>query len=176
MKKVLIAVFVVLIMAIAGAVYYVLSNFDAIIEAAIEEFGSKAVKTSVEVEKVQTSLTEGTAVIYGFSVANPKGFSMPQAFSLDEIAVAINLEQTDKETVAIDLVNIVAPRVYYEINEQRQGSLNIIKDNLAAGDAASGGINNLYHVTRDGWTYIHGIDVNDIHYQFQEEKQNAMAP
>lgn len=139
MKKVLIAIFVVLILAIAGAVYYVVSNLDAIIEAAIEEFGSQAVKTSVEVEKVQTSLAEGRAVIYGFSVANPRGFSLPQAFSLGEIAVVINTEQTDKEMIAIDLVNIVAPRVFYEINEQRQGSLNIIKDNLAGGNAAPDG-------------------------------------
>ena len=42
-------------------------------------------------------------------------------------------------------------------------------------DAASGGINNLFHVTKEGWTQIHAIDVNDMHYQFQEEKKNAMA-
>jgi len=41
-------------------------------------------------------------------------------------------------------------------------------------DAASGGINNLYHVTQDGWVKIHAIDVNDLHYQFQEELQNTM--
>lgn len=137
MKKLVIAVFIILILAIAGALYYVVSNLDAIIEAAIEEFGSDAVKTSVEVEKVETRLTEGAAVIYGFSVANPSGFSLPQAFSLDEIAVAINPEQTDKGTIAIDLINIVAPKVYFEINEQRQGSLNVLKDNLGMGEAAT---------------------------------------
>jgi len=42
-------------------------------------------------------------------------------------------------------------------------------------DAASGGINNLYHMTKDGWKLIHSIDVNDIHYEFMEEKRNAMA-
>jgi 20S proteasome subunit beta 5 len=42
-------------------------------------------------------------------------------------------------------------------------------------DAASGGINNLYHVTADGWKYIHGIDVNDMHYEFAAERENAMA-
>lgn len=42
-------------------------------------------------------------------------------------------------------------------------------------DAASGGINNLYHVTPGGWKYIHGIDVNDMHYEFQEEKRNRMS-
>jgi len=41
-------------------------------------------------------------------------------------------------------------------------------------DAYSCGINNLYHVTSDGWRKIHAIDVNEMHYQFEEEKQNAM--
>jgi 20S proteasome subunit beta 5 len=42
-------------------------------------------------------------------------------------------------------------------------------------DAASGGINNLYHVTKDGWVKIHAIDVNDMHYEFEEEKRNEMS-
>uniref|UniRef100_A0A7R9VRX1 proteasome endopeptidase complex n=1 Tax=Pseudictyota dubia TaxID=2749911 RepID=A0A7R9VRX1_9STRA len=42
-------------------------------------------------------------------------------------------------------------------------------------DAYSGGINNLYHVTKDGWKFIHALDVNDLHYQFAEEKKSAMA-
>ena len=41
-------------------------------------------------------------------------------------------------------------------------------------DGASGGINNLYHVTENGWVKIHAIDVNDMHYEFAEEKKNAM--
>lgn len=42
-------------------------------------------------------------------------------------------------------------------------------------DAMSGSINNLYHVTKDGWVKVHAIDVNDMHYQFMEEKKNKMA-
>jgi len=42
-------------------------------------------------------------------------------------------------------------------------------------DAYSGGINNLYHVTKDGWVKVHAMDVNDMHYEFQEEKKNAMS-
>jgi 20S proteasome subunit beta 5 len=40
-------------------------------------------------------------------------------------------------------------------------------------DAASGGRNNLYHVTADGWTKIHSFDVTDLHYEFQAEKESA---
>ena len=42
-------------------------------------------------------------------------------------------------------------------------------------DAASGGINNLFHMTKDGWVQIHAIDTNDLHYQYKEEKANAMS-
>lgn len=42
-------------------------------------------------------------------------------------------------------------------------------------DAMSGGLNNLYHVTKDGWRKVHSLDVNELHYQFQEEKERGMA-
>jgi 20S proteasome subunit beta 5 len=42
-------------------------------------------------------------------------------------------------------------------------------------DGASGGNNNLYHMTADGWKFIHKYDVSQMHYEFQAEKQNAMA-
>eukprot|EP00538_Stauroneis_constricta_P002597 CAMPEP_0119545946 /NCGR_PEP_ID=MMETSP1352-20130426/549_1 /TAXON_ID=265584 /ORGANISM="Stauroneis constricta, Strain CCMP1120" /LENGTH=281 /DNA_ID=CAMNT_0007590573 /DNA_START=112 /DNA_END=957 /DNA_ORIENTATION=+ len=41
-------------------------------------------------------------------------------------------------------------------------------------DAASGGINNLYHMTKDGFVKVHAIDVNELHYQYKEERENAM--
>jgi len=42
-------------------------------------------------------------------------------------------------------------------------------------DAYSGGFNNLYHVSKEGWRKVHAIDVNDLHYEFAEEKKNNMA-
>ncbi|KAL7433653.1 hypothetical protein ACHAXH_007178 [Discostella pseudostelligera] len=42
-------------------------------------------------------------------------------------------------------------------------------------DAMSGSINNLYHVTKDGWVKIHAIDVNDMHYEFLEEKEKERS-
>lgn len=42
-------------------------------------------------------------------------------------------------------------------------------------DAASGGLNNLFHMTKDGYVKIHSLDVNEMHYKFQEEKKNQMT-
>jgi hypothetical protein len=143
MKKTIWAVIIILVIAVAGVVFYVFNNLDAIVKAAIEEYGSDAVNTSVEVEEVGIRLTEGTAVIKGLSIANPDGFSLPQAFFLGEMAVGLNLEKTSKEMIAIDVINIVSPQVFYEINAERQGSLNVLKDNLGMGggadDAPAGG-------------------------------------
>jgi len=41
-------------------------------------------------------------------------------------------------------------------------------------DGASGGINNLFHMTENGTVHIHAIDVNEMHYKFQQEKIDAM--
>jgi hypothetical protein len=125
--------------AVAGVVYYVFNNLDAIVKAAIEKYGSDAVNTPVQVEEVGILLTEGTAVIKGLSVANPDGFSLPQAFFLGEITVGVNLEKTSQDMIAIDVINIVEPQVFYEINAQRQGSLNVLKDNLSMGGEAADG-------------------------------------
>jgi hypothetical protein len=140
LKKTIFAVIIILAIVIAGAVFYVFSNLDTIVKMAIEEFGSDAVKTSVQVEGVEIRLTEGVAIISGLTVANPDGFSLPQAFSLGEITVDINLEKTRKELIAIDAIHIDAPQVFYEINAGRIGSLNMLKENLGTSDSASTGI------------------------------------
>ena len=138
MKKTLLVLMLVLAIAVAAAVYYLFVNLDAIVEAAIEKFGSEAVQTSVQVDRVAIALGEGAATVSGLSIANPDGFSLPHAFALGVVAVDINLEKTDKELIAIDLINIASPQVFYEINADRKGSLNVLKDNLGqhAGSAS----------------------------------------
>ena len=138
MKKTVLVIIVLLVVAFAGAIYYVFSNLDAIVKAAIESYGSDAVKTSVRAEDVAIRLTEGVATINGLTIANPAGFTTPLAFSLGEITVDINLEKTDQTQIAIDAINIIAPEVFYEINAERKGSLNILKDNLGVGAGGSG--------------------------------------
>jgi hypothetical protein len=139
MKKTIFIIIILLLIVIAGAVFYVLNNLDALVEAAIEEFGSDAVKTSVQVEEVEISLIEGAATINGLTIANPDGFSLPQAFSLGEITLDINLEKTQQELIAIDAINVVAANVFYEINAEGNGSLNMLKENLGMSAGSSTG-------------------------------------
>jgi hypothetical protein len=138
MKKTVFAIIIIVVIAIAAAIYYVFSNLDAIVKAAIENYGSDAVKTSVRAEDVAIRLAEGAATINGLTIANPDGFTTPLAFSLGEITVDINLEKTDQAKIAVDAINIIAPEVFYEINSERKGSLNVLKDNLGIGAGGAG--------------------------------------
>ena len=132
MKKLLLSIFVLLSLAVIGGVYYVVTNLDSIVKTAIEKYGSEATQTAVKVDNVLIRLTQGTAAINGLTIANPDGFSLPYAFSLGQIATDIDVETTSKEKIAIELINISAPQIFYEINADRVGSLNVLKDNLGA--------------------------------------------
>ena len=137
MKKTIFGLLLLIIIVIAGGVYYVLGNLDNIVKAAIEKFGSEAVKTSVAVDTVSIKLKDGAATIRGLTVGNPAGFSFPSAFSLGEIGVDLNLDKISQEKIAIDQIVIMAPEVFYEINDDRKGNLNILKNNLSSGASSS---------------------------------------
>ncbi len=80
MKKVILGLILIIVMVIAGSVYYLFTNLDALIEAAIEKYGSEATQTSLLVDSVKTDLTNGAASITGLTIGNPKGFDLPDAF------------------------------------------------------------------------------------------------
>lgn len=137
MKKAIFIGLLLLIIAIAGGVYYVLSNLDSLVKAAIEKFGSEAVKTSVTVDSVNIKLEKGSAAINGLVIGNPAGFSFPSAFSLGEIGVDLDLDKISQENIAIKQINVLAPEVFYEINKERKGNLNVLKSNLSSGASGS---------------------------------------
>lgn len=133
MKKAFLIVILLIIVAIAGGIYYVLTNLDSLVKGAIEKYGSEAVHTSVKVQNVNLKLKEASAAISGLTVANPKGFSTPNAFSLGHIATRLNVKEMNKDNIVIDEILIQAPEVFYEMNADKQANLNMLKDNLGGG-------------------------------------------
>lgn len=137
MKKTILIIVVLIIAVIAGGVYYVLTNLDSLVKQAIETYGSEATQTAVRVDKVNIKLKQASAAISGLTVANPSGFSTPNAFSLGQISTRINVKKTSKDNIAIDEVRIKAPEVFYEVNADRKANLNLLKDNLTRGAKAA---------------------------------------
>ena len=133
MKKVILGLMLIIVIAIAGSVYYLLTNLDALVEAAIEKYGSEATQTSVLVDSVKKNLTDGAAGITGMTIGNPAGYDLPNAFSLGEIRAAIDLQSLQEEPYIINEIVVLAPQVFVEVNEDRKTNLNELKNNLTAG-------------------------------------------
>lgn len=143
MKKLIPALLLIIIIAIAAGVYFVLTNLDALIEAAIEKYGSEATQTSVLVDGVKTDLANGAAAINGLTIANPAGYDLPNAFSLGVIRVAIDLESLQQEPYVINEITVLAPQVFVEVNEDNKTNLNELKNKLVGGLKAVPGIKRL---------------------------------
>ncbi|HDQ46434.1 MAG TPA: AsmA family protein [bacterium] len=131
-KKGVLIAFLVLVILIAGAIVYLLTHLDFIVKTAIEKYGSQATQTAVRVRRVRIRLKEGAAGIEGLTVANPAGFRTPQAFSLGEIGVDIDLKSLKGEEIGIDEIVIRSPEIFVEINKENKNNLNEIRKNLPA--------------------------------------------
>jgi hypothetical protein len=113
MKKLLIAGAVVLVVLV-GAVAFLASNLDSIVEKAIETIGPEMTGVSVKVKKVSLALTDGRGEIGGLVVGNPKGYKAPHAFSLGSIVLAIDPASVTKNVILIRELIIEAPDMAYE--------------------------------------------------------------
>jgi flagellar basal body-associated protein FliL len=139
MKKLAIVSLLVLLLSIGFGVYYLLSNLDSIVKAAIESYGSEATQTTVRVEKVQLELTDGSGAIRGLTVGNPKGFTAAQAFSLGEIATQVDLKSLSEEVTVIEHIIVRAPEVFFELNEAGKNNLEKLNKNLSSGASSKSG-------------------------------------
>ena len=136
MKKLILGLFLIVLIAVAGGVYYVLNNLDSLVKQAIETHGSKATQTAVLVDNVKIDLASGAAGLSGLTIANPKGYDMPNAFSLGEIRTGIDLQSLQEEPYIIDEITVLAPQVFVEIDENNRTNLNELKKNLTAGSTS----------------------------------------
>ncbi|MBM3554433.1 MAG: hypothetical protein FJX47_02620 [Alphaproteobacteria bacterium] len=140
LKKILIGL-AVLVAVIGGAVYFLLSNVGAIVQAAIEKIGSEATKAEVKVAKVDIALKEGSGRIEGLKVGNPAGYATASAFSLGQAQIRLDiasLGKTDGPIIIKEMI-IEAPAVTYERGE-KGGNLETLAANAKAyADQKTGG-------------------------------------
>ena len=132
MKKGRIALIIagVVFVIIAAALIFVWTNLDRIVKAAIERYGSEATQTAVRVDSVTIRLASGEGAIAGVTVANPKGFTTPHAFSLGKISTRIDTRTITKSPIVIDEIRIAAPQIVYEMNQSGASNIGLLKKNI----------------------------------------------
>ena len=130
MKKIVVTTLLIIVIAIAGSIFYVVNNLDELVKSAIEKYGSQATQTSVLVDNVKINLQDGAAAINGMTVANPAGFQAPLVFSLAEVGSQINLASLSEDVIVIDDVRVRAPKVFVEVDKDNKINLNVLKNNI----------------------------------------------
>lgn len=191
LKKIVIGVIVLVVIA-AGIAWYLFSNLDSIVKAAIEHYGTAVTQAEVRVDKVTIAISSGTAQISGLTVANPQGFSTAKALELGSITISIDPTSiTGSGPIVIKRVDVKQPQVIYELNNSGITNLDTIRKNAAAygGTARSAGstrkliIDDL--VIRDGrvgisQTLLHGkslsVPLPEIHLTNIGRKSGGATP
>lgn len=133
MKKAILGIALVVILVVVAGLYYLYTNLDFLVKAAIEKYGSQVTQTAVQVDNVSIQPTQGSARISGLTVANPGDFSTPYAFRLKDIGTRVDFKNSTRDKIVIEEIIIEAPEVFYEINQNRETNLLVLKNNMAGG-------------------------------------------
>ncbi len=119
------------VLLIVGIGVYVVMNSGALLERAMESYGSEYLGARVSVGGVDVSYTEGSAAVAELVIDNPRGFSGPPAFRLGNLSATLDAQQISSELVVLKNVAIDGA----EINVLAQGketNLQRLLDHLNA--------------------------------------------
>lgn len=126
-----ISIFIVLIfLAMLSTIIYFWISLNSIVADSIEKHGTQIMQTSVTVGKVNIKPFSGTGSIQNIQIANPKDFSQPNAFTLNNITLTLEPTTLLSHVIVIDQLTIAAPRVFYEKNASGISNIQIFKNNL----------------------------------------------
>jgi uncharacterized protein involved in outer membrane biogenesis len=133
------------IVAMAAALVLVLGvlvvvwSLDSILKGVIEDYGSKATKVAVHADSVALSLLGGSAAISDLTVANPSGFSSANVFRLGKIQLLIDCGTIRSNPLVINAITIVAPEVHFEVDQNGESNVDVIRRNLSQFRSAASG-------------------------------------
>jgi uncharacterized protein involved in outer membrane biogenesis len=128
--KVILGIVAALAVVLVLVMTLVVSNLDRLVKSVVEEVGSDVTGVPVRLSGVDISLQSGRGTLTGLSVGNPAGFKATNAFELDSISVALDIDSITGDVAILNEILIDGARVNFEQN--RDGSnLQAIQDNIA---------------------------------------------
>jgi uncharacterized protein involved in outer membrane biogenesis len=122
----------VLVILAAGGVWYVKTNLDMIIKNALEDYGSQATKTDVNIDKVKVSLATGEGRVEGINIGNPKSYVAAKAITVGDVTLKVDTNSiTGSGPVIIKELTIEKPYITYEVGATGNSNLQDIQKNVA---------------------------------------------
>lgn len=128
-RLVLLAAAAILVLVVGASV--AIRSLDLIVKGMIERYGSAATKVAVHADSVSLSLLGGSAAITELTVANPSGFSAGNVFRLGKIQLVVDRGTLRSNPLVVNEVTIVAPEVQFEIGQNGESNVEVIRRNLS---------------------------------------------
>ncbi|MFP6665486.1 MAG: hypothetical protein VCC00_14940 [Deltaproteobacteria bacterium] len=129
---------VALLVVVGGAVFYLASSLDGIVENIIETKGSAATGTAVRVSGVHISLRDARASIDRLTVANPDGFP-GDLISFGSITVSIDpASLVAREPIVLTEVRVDDPQVNLVVGTGGRTNLQALQQKLKRSGSGSG--------------------------------------
>lgn len=130
---------VALLVVVGGAVFYLASSLDGIVENIIETKGSAATGTAVRVSGVHISLRDARASIDRLTVANPDGFP-GDLISFGSITVSIDpASLVAREPIVLTEVRVDDPQVNLVVGTGGRTNLQALQQKLKRSGGGGGG-------------------------------------
>lgn len=122
MKKILLGVVAVIVLAVIGGGWYLYSQRDNLIADAIRAYAPDILGVPVKLGRVKTDLAAQTAELHGLVIDNPPGFKAKHALSVGSFSMKLDVNSLTKDVIVIRDITILKPEVSYE---QKSGGSNL---------------------------------------------------
>lgn len=130
MKKFVFVFLAIVVLVLAGAIFFLASGLDGNIKESIETTGTEMLGEPVTVGNVALSLTSGAGEITNLQIANPEGYTDPTAFSLGRIRLDVDLGSVAGSPKRLKEFILEAPEVYLEVLDDDRVNLEELAAHL----------------------------------------------
>ena len=134
MKKSLISVSIVAVLALVGLYVFGGMLISKVAVAGVQAFVPQITKTPVQMESLRVSPLTGSGTIHGFQLGNPEGFKSDFSISFGSAHMNVAPFSILGDRILIEKIHITAPKFNYE----RKLLTSNIKEILKNVQAASG--------------------------------------
>jgi uncharacterized protein involved in outer membrane biogenesis len=141
MKKILIAVVIILFVVILGAALTIGFFLDNIVKKTIEAVAPQITKTSVTLDAVHVSPFTGGASIKGFKIGNPEGYPTTNAITIGKASVSLAPSSLMSQKIIIHSVEVREPEIIFDGNPFGANNLTKLRDNINGSSTAQADTN-----------------------------------
>lgn len=139
-----------LAVVVIGAFFYA----STLIDKAVETGGSKLLGVPVTLGMAKLEPFSGELWLKELVVSNPEGYKTPEAFSLGEVYVKLDISSLFENAVVVNKILVQAPNATFE-GDYAQNNFNQLYKNLQKNTASSASSNHVNETAEEHASHTH---------------------